>query len=191
MSRDCRRRRADETACRLSSAYIVDFASKARPFRPEYRPRRHLGLLRQGQPAYGNLPGGGSGGRRAVLSRRKPAPSAKATCGPQLGKARHRVAVRRRRVDRSLRRRHRASDAIDLGFRVMLVKDACGSGSTAMHQTAILNLANRLYGGAVTGTDAACRLMSGETVEVWIAEGLGAAAASPTRTPQRASTSAL
>ena len=35
------------------------------------------------------------------------------------------------------------------GFRVILVKDACGSGSAAMHQTAILNLANRLYGGAV------------------------------------------
>ena len=39
-----------------------------------------------------------------------------------------------------------------LGFRVLLVKDACGSGSAAMHQTAILNLANRLYGGAVADT---------------------------------------
>ncbi len=39
-------------------------------------------------------------------------------------------------------------DAVGLGFRVALVKDSCGSGSAAMHQTAILNLANRLYGGA-------------------------------------------
>ncbi|RWB06028.1 MAG: isochorismatase family protein [Mesorhizobium sp.] len=58
-------------------------------------------------------------------------------------------------------------DAVSLGFRVLLVKDACGSGSTAMHQTAILNLANRLYGGAVTTTDGACRLMAGETVDAW------------------------
>ncbi|MER9416061.1 isochorismatase family protein [Mesorhizobium sp. M0306] len=62
-------------------------------------------------------------------------------------------------------------DAVALGFRVLLVKDACGSGSTAMHQTAILNLANRLYGGAVTTTDGACRLLAGETVEAWQVEG--------------------
>ncbi|MER8803052.1 MULTISPECIES: isochorismatase family protein [unclassified Mesorhizobium] len=62
-------------------------------------------------------------------------------------------------------------DAVALGFRVLLVKDACGSGSTAMHQTAILNLANRLYGGAVTTTDGACRLLTGETVEAWQVEG--------------------
>ncbi|TIU34412.1 MAG: isochorismatase family protein, partial [Mesorhizobium sp.] len=37
-------------------------------------------------------------------------------------------------------------DAVAKGFRVLLVKDACGSGSAAMHQTGILNLANRLYG---------------------------------------------
>jgi len=62
-------------------------------------------------------------------------------------------------------------DAVDLGFRVALVKDACGSGSTAMHQTAILNLANRLYGGAVVDTEAACRLMAGEPVEAWRVQG--------------------
>ena len=51
------------------------------------------------------------------------------------------------------------------------MKDACGSGSAAMHQTGILNLANRLYGGAVTDTDCACRLIAGETVDVWLVEG--------------------
>ncbi len=58
-------------------------------------------------------------------------------------------------------------DAQALGFRVALVKDACASGTQAMHQTGILNLANRLYGGAVTDSQNACRLLAGETVEAW------------------------
>jgi maleamate amidohydrolase len=62
-------------------------------------------------------------------------------------------------------------DAVARGFRVLLVKDACGSGSAAMHQTGILNLANRLYGGAVTNTLDACRLMAGDTVSAWQVEG--------------------
>lgn len=62
-------------------------------------------------------------------------------------------------------------DAVTAGFRVLLVKDACGSGSAAMHQTAILNLANRLYGGAVADTDTACRLMAGEVMAAWQVEG--------------------
>ncbi|MEK1890413.1 MAG: isochorismatase family protein [Phyllobacterium sp.] len=62
-------------------------------------------------------------------------------------------------------------DAINLGLRVLLVKDACGSGQAAMHQTGILNLANRLYGGAVVDTDAACRLLDGETAAAWQLEG--------------------
>jgi nicotinamidase-related amidase len=60
--------------------------------------------------------------------------------------------------------------ALKLGFRVALVKDACGSGSVAMHQTGILNLANRLYGGAVLTTAAACRLMAGQSAEGWTPE---------------------
>lgn len=61
--------------------------------------------------------------------------------------------------------------AIDLGLRVLLVKDACGSASHAMHRTGILNLANRLYGGAVADTQTACRLLGGETVDAWQVEG--------------------
>lgn len=61
-------------------------------------------------------------------------------------------------------------DAIGHGLRVLLVKDACGSGTKAMHQTGIINLANRLSGGAVTGTETACRLMAGSAAEVWVAE---------------------
>lgn len=62
-------------------------------------------------------------------------------------------------------------DAVRLGVRVLLVKDACGSATSAMHQTGILNLANRLYGGAITDTDGACRLIGGEAVDVWTIEG--------------------
>ncbi len=59
-------------------------------------------------------------------------------------------------------------DAIGRGIRVMLVKDACGSGTIAMHQTGILNLANRLYGGAVVDTATATRLMTGATADAWV-----------------------
>jgi nicotinamidase-related amidase len=62
-------------------------------------------------------------------------------------------------------------DAVAQGIRVLLVKDACGSGTAAMHETGILNLANRLYGGAVAGTSGACRLLAGEEVPIWMVEG--------------------
>jgi len=58
-------------------------------------------------------------------------------------------------------------DAMAAGFRVLLVKDACGSGSAAIHQTGILNLANRLYGGAVADVARAEALMDGEGATVW------------------------
>lgn len=62
-------------------------------------------------------------------------------------------------------------DAQALGFRVLLVKDACASGTRAMHEIAVLNLANRLYGGAVADTAAACRLLAGATADAWQVEG--------------------
>jgi nicotinamidase-related amidase len=61
-------------------------------------------------------------------------------------------------------------DAIAEGIRVLLVKDACGSGTKAMHQTAVINLANRLDGGAVADTAATLRLVGGKAAEVWVAE---------------------
>lgn len=62
-------------------------------------------------------------------------------------------------------------DAIARGVRVLLVKDAIGSGTEAMQQTAVINLANRLYGGAVCGTDTACTLLGGGAATVWRLEG--------------------
>jgi maleamate amidohydrolase len=61
-------------------------------------------------------------------------------------------------------------DAVTFGLRVLLVKDACGSGTVAMHQTAILNIANRLYGGAVADTQRAMVLMVGRESEPWVSE---------------------
>jgi nicotinamidase-related amidase len=58
-------------------------------------------------------------------------------------------------------------DAMTAGLRVLLVKDACGSGSAAIHQTAILNLANRLYGGAVADVARAEVLLAGAEATVW------------------------
>jgi len=62
-------------------------------------------------------------------------------------------------------------DAMALGFRVLLVKDACASGSRAMHETAVLNLANRLYGGGVADTQRADGLLRGSNERVWRNEG--------------------
>ena len=62
-------------------------------------------------------------------------------------------------------------DALKAGLRVLLVKDACGSGTAAMHRIGILNLANRLYGGAVADTGNACRLIAGEAAETWVTPG--------------------
>lgn len=59
------------------------------------------------------------------------------------------------------------NDAVALGLRVLLVKDACASGTEAMHETAVLNLANRLYGGAIVDTAGAVRLLGGETIDAW------------------------
>jgi maleamate amidohydrolase len=58
-------------------------------------------------------------------------------------------------------------DAMAGGFRVLLVKDACTSGTVAMHQTGVLNIANRLYGGAIADTERAVGLLNGHAANVW------------------------
>lgn len=58
-------------------------------------------------------------------------------------------------------------DAMAQGLRVLLVKDACASGTRHMHQVGILNLANRLLGGAVCSTDSAAAILSGNAARVW------------------------
>ncbi len=58
-------------------------------------------------------------------------------------------------------------DGVERGVRILLVKDACGSGSAAMHETAVLNMANRLYGGAVADTTRAVAMIGGDVARVW------------------------
>jgi maleamate amidohydrolase len=58
-------------------------------------------------------------------------------------------------------------DGVERGIRMLLVKDACGSGSDAMHQTATLNIANRIYGGGVADTDRTLALIAGQPARVW------------------------
>lgn len=58
-------------------------------------------------------------------------------------------------------------DGVERGVRIVLVKDACGSGSRAMHETAVLNMANRLYGGAVADTARVFSLLGGKSERVW------------------------
>lgn len=58
-------------------------------------------------------------------------------------------------------------DAVFAGFHVWLVKDACGTGTDMMHRTAILDMANRLYGGGVTSTARLLEMMQGKPVRNW------------------------
>lgn len=58
-------------------------------------------------------------------------------------------------------------DAIYQGYRVSLVKDACGSGTEAMHRTATLDIANRLYGGGILRTAEALKALRGEPYTAW------------------------
>lgn len=58
-------------------------------------------------------------------------------------------------------------DAMAGGFRVLIVKDACTSGTEAMHQTGVLNLANRLYGGAIADTARTETLLRGGSAKAW------------------------
>lgn len=59
------------------------------------------------------------------------------------------------------------NDAVHEGFKVILVKDACGSANSAMHQVSVLGIANRMFNGAVTDTAGACNLMLGRRIAAW------------------------
>ena len=58
-------------------------------------------------------------------------------------------------------------DAVYLGFRVWLVKDACGSGTETMHRAGILDLANRLYGGGALTAENAVKCLQGAPYKAW------------------------
>lgn len=58
-------------------------------------------------------------------------------------------------------------DGIAAGYRMLMVKDACGSGTGFMHETATLDLANRLYGGGICDAARMVRLIQGGAASVW------------------------
>jgi len=58
-------------------------------------------------------------------------------------------------------------DAIYQGYRVWLIKDACGSGTEFMHRCGILEMANRLYGGGVLTAENAVKCLGGTAYEAW------------------------
>jgi nicotinamidase-related amidase len=58
-------------------------------------------------------------------------------------------------------------DAVYQGFRVWLVKDACGSMSEAMHRTGMLDMANRLYGGGILRMPVALKALAGQSFDGW------------------------
>jgi nicotinamidase-related amidase len=58
-------------------------------------------------------------------------------------------------------------DAVYQGYRVWLVKDACGSGTETMHRAGILDLANRLYGGGVMTAENAVKCLHGSAYKSW------------------------
>ncbi|CAN7330929.1 cysteine hydrolase family protein [Mesorhizobium caraganae] len=58
-------------------------------------------------------------------------------------------------------------DAVYQGFRVWVVKDACGSMSEAMHRTGMLDMANRLYGGGILRMPEALRALAGQSFDGW------------------------
>ncbi|MGF1612181.1 MAG: isochorismatase family protein [Kiloniellales bacterium] len=59
-------------------------------------------------------------------------------------------------------------DAVQHDIHAFVVKDACGSGTQAMHRSGILNIANRLYGGGILDTKRAVSLLRGESADIWI-----------------------
>lgn len=58
-------------------------------------------------------------------------------------------------------------DAVYQGFRVWLVKDACGSMTEAMHRTGMLDMANRLYGGGILRMPEALKALAGQRFDGW------------------------
>ncbi len=62
-------------------------------------------------------------------------------------------------------------DGMEAGYRVWLAKDACGSGTETMHRVAVLDMANRLYGGRISATAELLKALEGEAHRAWVCEG--------------------
>ena len=60
-------------------------------------------------------------------------------------------------------------DAVRAGFKVVLAEDALGTQTLGMHQVAIVNMANRLYGGMISSSGAICAALHADTeIQGWV-----------------------
>jgi nicotinamidase-related amidase len=58
-------------------------------------------------------------------------------------------------------------DALWRDYRITIVKDACTSASSAMHMTAILDMANWLCGGTILAASELEKALKGQAYRVW------------------------
>ncbi len=58
-------------------------------------------------------------------------------------------------------------DAIWRDYRITIVKDACGTATELMHMTAVLDLANWLYGGSIVEAKQLAKALAGEPHRIW------------------------
>lgn len=61
-------------------------------------------------------------------------------------------------------------DAIWRDYRITIVKDACGTATELMHMTAILDLANWLYGGSIITAAELGKALAGTSHRAWTFE---------------------
>jgi nicotinamidase-related amidase len=59
-------------------------------------------------------------------------------------------------------------DALWRDYRLTLVHDACGSSTDTVHKTAILDMANWLYGGHVIRAAELAKALAGDDYQAWI-----------------------
>ena len=58
-------------------------------------------------------------------------------------------------------------DALWRDYRITVVKDACGTATSLMHMTSILDLANWLYGGTIIRSAELAKALAGRPYDAW------------------------
>ncbi len=58
-------------------------------------------------------------------------------------------------------------DAFFRGYRISIIKDACGAGTDTAHKTSILDMANWVYGCSIFKADEMIKALKGERYRAW------------------------
>jgi len=61
-------------------------------------------------------------------------------------------------------------DAFFRGYRISIIKDACGAGTDAAHKTSILDMANWIYGCSIFNADEMVKALQGKDYSAWFWE---------------------